>query len=238
MQARGGIRSARRGWLAGGLTTVAALLWVMVSHAVAPARTQAHAPGLQPVIFVGTIRDSVNAPPPAFRSLRLVVGSPAQNTLRPSYCAIGSADASGNYQLVVQPFAAACTTPGSILSLTVNEIPAVQTTLVPANGGTYTVNFTLAVPLGGQPISTATQIVPVLQPVATPNPSSTTNAVSATPSSAPLRTTQLVRGCTQVVVSFGFGASVTQIVAGLANPAALSAVWRFDNTLQRFTGYF
>ncbi|MGI8554182.1 MAG: hypothetical protein ACR2PL_25850, partial [Dehalococcoidia bacterium] len=195
-------------------------------------------PGVQPLIFVGTIRDSVNAPPPAFSSLRLVVGPPGQNTPRPSYCAIGSADASGNYQLVVQPLAAACTTPGSILSLTVNDIPAMQTTFVPTNGGTYTVNFTLAVPLGGQPISTATPIVPVLQPVATANPLPAANAVSVIPSPAPVRTTQLARGCTQVVVSFGFGASVTQVVAGLANPAALSAVWRFDNTLQRFTGYF
>jgi hypothetical protein len=175
----------------------------------------------QQVIFSGTIRDSIGAPPPLLNTLRLVVGPPGQSGPAP-YCATGSADGQGNFQLILLPFNAACTTPGTLLSLRVNEVSAVQTVSVPSSPGIYSINFTVPVPLGGQPLPTPTP-APLLLPSQPPTT---------------LHTTALATGCTQVIASLGAGASPAQLAGDIANPSALLAIWRFDNSTQRFAGYF
>lgn len=180
---------------------------------------QAQSIGSGAIIFTGTVLDSIGAPPPSLSSLRLVLGSPNPNIAAPPYCAAGTTDASGNYRLVIQPYNKDCTTPGTILSLRVNNVPASQSVEVPALPGVYPVNFTVPVALGGQPLPTATPILPTLTPPA-------------------LQTTALSAGCSQVVVSLGAGATPAQLAAEVANPGALIGIWHFDNSSQRFAGYF
>src|SRR5437588_131153 len=82
--------------------------------------------------------------------------------------------------LVLLGYAQACTRPGTLLLLKVNDAPASPTFPVPASAGVYFVNFTLGVPLGGKPLTIAPQ--------------------------AP-HLTALTAGCSQVIVSFGAGAA-------------------------------
>ena len=177
----------------------------------------------QQIIFTGTVRDSIGAPPPASSSLELVIGPPSASGAPQPYCATGSADAQGNFQLILRPFSAGCTTPGTILSLRVNDIAASQTTVVPSVPGVYSVSFTVPAPLGGQPLPAATPITPLLVPVQPPTS---------------LHTTILPVGCTQVIVSLGLGATPAQVAADVATSSALIAIWHFDNASQRFQGYF
>lgn len=177
----------------------------------------------QQIIFSGSIRDSIGAPPPLSNTLELVIGPPSPAGTPQPYCAIGSADAQGNFQLILRPFNPACSTPGVTLSLRVNGIAAAQTTVVPGAPGTYNVNFTVPVPLGGQPILTVTPVAPLLVPAQPP---------------VTLHTTALSTGCTQVIVSLGSGATPAQVAADIANPSALVAIWRYDNASQHFQGYF
>ena len=195
-------------------------------------RQQAGAQGVpgQPVVFVGTIRDSIGAPPPPFSTVKLVLtpASPAPAGAPPTlYCALGATDPAGNFQLQIHPFAAACTMPGTVLSLLINGVAAVQTTSIPATGGVYSVTFTTAVPLGGVVPATATAAAPLPQP-----PSQAT-----TPAPAP-HTTVLATGCSLVILSLGAGATPARVVSAVATPSLVVAIWRFDNAQQRFAGYF
>lgn len=213
-------RHGQRAAALAGFAFLVALVSAAALLSVAGARTtQAQT---QQTIFTGTVHDSVGAPPPAPNSLRLVVGLPTQSGPPQPYCAVGSSDGQGNFRLILEPLNLACSTPGTVLSLEVNDVAATPTTTVPGSPGVYTVNFTVPVPLGGQPLPTAAPapLNPPSQPLTT------------------LHTTALPVGCTQVIVSLGFGAGPAQVAAGIANPGALVGIWRFDNPTQRFLGYF
>src|SRR5487761_1756123 len=85
----------------------------------------AQLPGLVQVTLVGTIRDSIGAPPPLLSSVKAVLTQPASTTSGTTQlptCAAGSPDAYGAYRLVLQPYVTGCITSGAILSLLVNNV--------------------------------------------------------------------------------------------------------------------
>lgn len=61
----------------------------------------------------------------------------------------------------------------------------------------------------------------------------TGTAISGTPVQTPLNT-----GCDLVVVAFGAGATPQQVVTATANPSAVQSIWGWDNTRQRWMGFF
>lgn len=213
---------------AGSRTLTPLLVLIAVAAAstavIATDRLRAQTLGGQSVVFSGTIRDSINAPPPPFSTLKLIVGTPKTGSGPQFYCALGSADSTGNFRLQLENLSPACNVPGTLLTLLVNGTPASPSVTVPAAGGVYNFNFTLPVPLGGQPLPTATPMLPVLQPPAqTPTPT---------------QTTQLDTGCSLVVVSLGIGATAAQVAGLVANPALELSIWHYDNARQQFSGYF
>jgi hypothetical protein len=172
----------------------------------------AHAQAVQGVIFAGTVFDSIGAPPPAGASIQLAVVNPPGVVGPLRSCGFGSADLAGNYRVnVLTFFTAPCSQAGTVLQLRVNDVPALQTVALPSTSGTYLANFTVGIPLGGQPYT---------PPVPAPH------------------ITALSQGCSQVVLSLGAGASPAQVTADIANSAVLRGIWRFNNASQRFTGYF
>lgn len=178
------------------------------------------------VTFTGTVRDSINAPPPVGTPLLLVVGPPLTPAPQPPppHCAAGTTDAQGNFSLLLQPFVRLCSQPGTVLSLLVGSVYARESVNVPSTGGVYTVNFTVPVPLGGQPLPAASPVLPLLQP-----------PPQATP--APLART-LSAGCNLVAVSLGTGATPLQLALTLSAPSLLTAIWRYDPIAQRYAGFF
>jgi hypothetical protein len=58
-------------------------------------------------------------------------------------------------------------------------------------------------------------------------------AIGGTPVQTPLNS-----GCNLVVVAFGTGAAPQQVVTATANPSAVQSVWGWDNTQQRWMGFF
>jgi hypothetical protein len=167
---------------------------------------------VQGVTYIGTILDSIGVPPPASATIQLVILNPPGVNSPPRYCGSGSADAAGNYRIMVLPFfSAPCQLAGTVLQLLVNGVAAQQTVALPSAPGTYVVNFSINVPLGGQPY---------------------------TPPVPAAHITALNSGCSQVVLSLGAGATPAQAAADIANPVALAGIWHYENSAQRFTGYF
>lgn len=224
LRPRFGFSPLRLGVFAVVLSLIASVAGWSPPLAGSPAAAQV--PGLVQVTLVGRIRDSIGAPQPLYSAVRAVLTQSVittSGTLQLPNCAAGSPDAYGVYRLVLQPYVTGCITSGAIISRLVNNVPVMQTFVLPPSSGTHEFDVTLAVPLGGQPLPPP----PLLPPAVAPASSGTTVGATA-----------LNPGCSQVIVSPGPGATPAQLAAAIADPSALVAIWHYDNAAQRFTGYF
>ena len=100
--------SARR-WLL--LAALLLSLWISNEPTV-PQPVAAQASPEHQFLFIGTVLDSVGAPPPALSTVQLVLPAPPGSPTRPRSCASGATDATGGFQMVLFALAVGRTAPG------------------------------------------------------------------------------------------------------------------------------
>lgn len=210
--------------------------------------------------FTGVVLDSEGQQIPA--GTPVAVFATASNSI----CGQGAVNADGYYTVLITS-TPACTAVGTMLVFQVGSVPAAPAAMVTIPMGTVDLNLSLSssAPSGsglgailtppasppttaGVPVSNSGTLVPPSNPLQTANPSTvsgaglaTTTAGTRSASAQPQThtvTEPLTTGCNQVVVAFGAGAAPQQIVSATSNASAVLSVWRFDNTAQRYQGYF